>query len=114
MYFQGGPPSHAAALTNEGAVTEAIAAGKVTGISILRFKKQSTLRRDLDDVRWHGVLHGNQSGKKRIARERVSDCSGKLQNSHGSFGDLVALNFIIVAFDQDGGLPAIGDVIAAG
>ncbi len=64
MYFQGGPPSHEAALTNEETVIEAIAAGKVTGISILRFKKQSTLRRDMDDVRWHGVLHGNQSVKE--------------------------------------------------
>ncbi len=68
----------------------------------------------MDDVRRHRVLHGNQSGKERIAGVRVSDGAGELQDSHGSFDDFVALNFIVVALDKDGGLPAVADVIATG
>jgi hypothetical protein len=77
-------------------------------------QKQLTLRCDVHDVRWHGVLHGNQRVKECIAGVSVSDCAGEFQNSNGRFGDVVALNSIIVAFDKDSGLPAIGDVIATG
>lgn len=44
----------------------------------------------------------------------VSDRAEDLQNSNGRFGDVVALNLIVVALDKGGGLTAIGDVIAAG
>ena len=68
----------------------------------------------MDDVRRHGVLHGNQSVKERVAGVSVSDCAGELQNSNGRFGDFVALSFIVVALDKDGGMTAIGDIISAG
>jgi hypothetical protein len=73
-----------------------------------------TLRCDLDDVRRHGVLHGNQGVKERIAGVSVSNCAGELENSNGRFGDVVAQNLILVALDKDGSLTAIGNVIAAG
>ena len=68
----------------------------------------------MDDVRRHRVLNGNQRAKERIAGVSVPDCAGKLEDPNGRFGDFVALNFIVVALDKDGGLTAIGDVIAAG
>ncbi len=44
----------------------------------------------------------------------ISDCAGELQYPNGRFGDVVALNFIIVALDKEGGLTAIGDIIVTG
>ena len=68
----------------------------------------------MDDVRGHGVLHGNQCVKERIARVSVSDCAGELQDPNGRLGDFVAVSFIVVALDKEGGLTAIGDIIATG
>lgn len=68
----------------------------------------------MDDVPGHWVLHRYQSGEERITGVSVSNCAGELQDSNERFRDVVALNTIIVAFDKDGGLTAVGDLIAAG